>query len=48
MAQSVVDTAKAEIRACQVVEVADGRVHAIRYYFDSATLLQQLGAFGAA
>jgi len=39
---------KMEIRACQVVEVADGRVNAIRHYFDMATLLQQLGAVSAA
>ena len=32
------------IRACQVVEVADGKVQAIRHYFDMATLLQQLSA----
>ena len=36
-----------EIRACQVVEIADDKVKAIRHYFDLATLLQQLGA-GAA
>ena len=39
---------KIEIRACQIVEVADGKVQAIRHYFDMATLLQQLGAFSAA
>ena len=39
---------KIEIRACQVVDVADGKVQAIRHYFDMATLLQQLGAFSAA
>ena len=37
-----------DIRACQVVEVADGKVQAIRHYFDMATMLQQLGAFSAA
>ena len=37
-----------EIRACQVVEVADGKVQSVRHYFDMATLLQQLGAFSAA
>ena len=36
------------IRACQVVDVADGKVQAVRHYFDMATLLQQLGAFSAA
>ena len=39
---------KIEIRACQIVEVADGKVTAIRHYFDMATMLQQLGAFSAA
>ena len=39
---------KIELRACQVVEVADGKVQAVRHYFDMATLLQQLGAFSAA
>jgi steroid delta-isomerase-like uncharacterized protein len=39
---------KIEIRACQVVDVDDGRVQAIRHYFDMATMLQQLGAFSAA
>lgn len=37
-----------ELRACQVVDVADGRVQAVRHYFDMATLLQQLGASSAA
>ena len=36
-----------DIRACQVVEVSDGKVQSIRHYFDMATLLQQLGAFAA-
>jgi steroid delta-isomerase-like uncharacterized protein len=39
---------KIDIRACQVVEIADGKVQAIRHYFDMATLLQQLGAFSPA
>ena len=39
---------KIEIRACQVVDVADGKVQAVRHYFDMATMLQQLGAFSAA
>lgn len=34
-----------EVRACQLVDVADGKVQAVRHYFDMATLLQQLGAF---
>jgi steroid delta-isomerase-like uncharacterized protein len=33
-----------DIRACQVVEVADGKVQSIRHYFDMATLLRQLGS----
>jgi steroid delta-isomerase-like uncharacterized protein len=37
-----------EVRAVQVVDVADGKVQAVRHYFDMATLLQQLGAFTAA
>ena len=32
-----------EIRACQIVEVKDGKVQAVRHYFDMATLLAQLG-----
>jgi steroid delta-isomerase-like uncharacterized protein len=32
-----------EMRACQVVEVADGKVRGIRHYFDMATMLTQLG-----
>ena len=32
-----------EMRACQVVKVADGRVASIRHYFDMTTMLQQLG-----
>ena len=39
---------KINIRACQVVDVADGKVQAVRHYFDMATLLQQLGALSAA
>jgi steroid delta-isomerase-like uncharacterized protein len=39
---------KIEIRACQVVDVADGKVQAVRHYFDMATLLQQLGALSPA
>ena len=37
-----------DIRACQVVDVSDGKVQSIRHYFDMATLLQQLGASSAA
>jgi steroid delta-isomerase-like uncharacterized protein len=32
-----------EIRACQLVEVSDGKVQRVRHYFDMATLLAQLG-----
>lgn len=38
---------KIEVRAVQVIDVADGKVQAVRHYFDMATLLQQLGAFSA-
>jgi steroid delta-isomerase-like uncharacterized protein len=34
---------KIEIRACQVVEVANDRVKSIRQYFDMGTLLEQIG-----
>jgi steroid delta-isomerase-like uncharacterized protein len=33
-----------EIRACQVIEVADDKVKSMRQYFDMNTLLEQLGA----
>lgn len=32
-----------DIRACQIVEVADGKTRSIRHYFDMATILRQLG-----
>jgi steroid delta-isomerase-like uncharacterized protein len=32
-----------EVRACQVIEVADGKARVIRQYFDMVTLFQQLG-----
>lgn len=32
-----------ELRACQVTQVARGKVKTMRQYFDMATLLQQLG-----
>ena len=35
---------KIELRACQVVEVANDRVKSVRHYFDMGTLLDQLGA----
>lgn len=34
---------KIEIRACQVIEVANDKAQAMRHYFDMTTLLQQLG-----
>jgi steroid delta-isomerase-like uncharacterized protein len=34
---------KIELRACQLIEVAGGRVQAVRHYFDMATMLRQLG-----
>jgi steroid delta-isomerase-like uncharacterized protein len=37
-----------EFRACQIQEVADGRVRSTRHYFDMATLLQQIGVSAAA
>jgi len=37
-----------EIRACQVVEVKDGKVQLVRHYFDMATMLAQLGVGPAA
>jgi len=33
-----------EIRACQIVEVANDKVNSVRQYFDMGTLLKQLGA----
>lgn len=35
---------KIELRAIQVVDVADDRVKSVRQYFDMGTLLQQIGA----
>jgi steroid delta-isomerase-like uncharacterized protein len=32
-----------ELRACQVVEMVDGKPQTIRHYFDMATMLEQLG-----
>ena len=34
---------KFEVRACQVIEVANNKVQAMRHYFDMASLLSQLG-----
>ena len=35
-----------EVKACQVVEIADGKATSIHHYFDMATILQQIGARG--
>jgi hypothetical protein len=32
------------VKACQVIEVEDGRIQSTRHYFDLMTLLQQIGA----
>ncbi len=32
-----------EMRACQVVDIADGKAQGIRQYFDMATMMTQLG-----
>jgi steroid delta-isomerase-like uncharacterized protein len=32
-----------EIRACQIVDVVDGKVELVRQYFDMATMMRQLG-----
>ena len=34
---------KIELRACQVVEVSNGKVQTLRHYFDLSTLQRQLG-----
>lgn len=39
---------KIEMRACQVVDIADGKAQRMRQYFDMATMLTQLGVSGAA
>jgi limonene-1,2-epoxide hydrolase len=38
---------KIEIRACQVIEVANDKVQAMRQYFDLMTMMQQLGVVSA-
>ncbi|MGE5277197.1 MAG: hypothetical protein ACM3SU_09395, partial [Acidobacteriota bacterium] len=35
---------KIELRACQVIEVANDKVKSMRHYFDIGTLLKQIGA----
>ena len=37
-----------EIPACQIVDVADGKVQRVRQYFDMATMMEQLGVGAAA
>ena len=32
-----------DMRACQIIELKDGKSRAIRHYFDIATMLRQLG-----
>jgi len=32
-----------DLRACQILEIADGKVKSMRQYFDMASLLNQLG-----
>jgi limonene-1,2-epoxide hydrolase len=32
------------VRACQVIEVEDGKIASTRHYFDLMTLLQNIGA----
>lgn len=34
---------KIEMRGCQIVDMADGKVRSIRQYYDMATLMSQLG-----
>jgi steroid delta-isomerase-like uncharacterized protein len=33
-----------KVKACQVIEVEDGKIKATRHYFDLMTLMQQIGA----
>jgi steroid delta-isomerase-like uncharacterized protein len=35
-----------DLRACQIIEVADGKTQRIRQYFDIATMMAQLGVAG--
>jgi steroid delta-isomerase-like uncharacterized protein len=35
---------RATAKACQVMEIEDGRIKATRHYFDLMTILQQVGA----
>jgi steroid delta-isomerase-like uncharacterized protein len=36
------------VKACQVIEIEDGKIKATRHYFDLLTLLQQIGAMEGA
>jgi steroid delta-isomerase-like uncharacterized protein len=36
-----------QMRACQIIEVADGKTQRIRQYFDMATLMAQIGTSAA-
>jgi steroid delta-isomerase-like uncharacterized protein len=35
---------RATVRACQVIEIEDGKITATHHYFDLMTILQQIGA----
>lgn len=35
---------KISMRACQLIQIENGKVKSMRHYFDMATLLQQIGA----
>ena len=35
-----------DVRACQIVEMVNGKTRAVRHYFDVATLMRQLGIGG--
>ena len=35
---------RATVKACQVMEIEDGRIKATRHYFDLMTILHQIGA----
>ena len=35
---------RATVKACQVIEIEDGKVKATHHYFDLMTILQQIGA----
>jgi hypothetical protein len=35
-----------EVRACQVIQIADGKTQSIHHYLDLATMMNQLGLSG--